>query len=627
MSSISKSTLLKDITSLSQNLFSASTFISGGINSQNDLIFKFLQTHSLSSVLSFLRASCETHDEAQISSTTLVLDGIFSSREVMTEIGENKEASYQLIQSLCEATLVPQREVRLLAISLFKHIIRFDLSSGILSLFEICKNENEKNMSSMQIAMQIDNTIESNEQEQGQSLLHAIISRLADADVGVAESVEHTLFFLAEKVSTRNSLSSSSTSFSSISIPSDDECLSNVCKSIANFANSISALADVTGTINVRVCTFVSKVCGKLGENGFLACISTGLVSYFLNLFAASSDDMLLQMSLLELLPQLAHTRRGFAVLENTITRLLTLAGLSSSSLSLGSRKNEDHLDVDEDDNILTKDSFLGDVAYGALCEIVAKSSHNVVLINPIIKGGLERLKEGGEEEIVATLGSLSVALERNWANVTSLTVTQERNELLFFWGKQGLSRNENERVACFSSLAKIIRGSNMSYLFLILQDKVELYLQADTVETVDTAVDIDFSSPYKKQVEEAFEVLVKTLKDNSAPRARCAVYDLLSSIVEVGDKEGIKFVFKGHKSLLSLLFSMEGNDIERESKEGREWRYGIFLGALKNKHCKDSVNSDVFEKLIQMKEAGPHLPRRVTTEAAVMGPILRGSE
>ena len=166
-----------------------------------------------------------------------------------------------------------------------------------------------------------------------------------------------------------------------------------------------------------------------------------------------------------------------------------------------------------------------------------------------------------------------------------------------------------------------------MSNLFLILQDKVEFYLQADTVNTVDTAVDIDFSSLYKKQIEEAFEVLVKTLKDNSAPRARCAVYDLLSSIVEVGDKEGIKFVFKGHKSLVSLLFSMEGNDIERESKEGREWRYGIFLGALKNKHCKDSVNSDVFEKLIQMKEAGPHLPRRVTTEAAVMGPILRGSE
>ena len=85
--------LLNDITYLSQHLFSASTFLAGAEKAQNELCFKFLQSHSLPSVLSFLKASCESHDEARISSTTLVLDGIFSSREVILEVAANEEAS------------------------------------------------------------------------------------------------------------------------------------------------------------------------------------------------------------------------------------------------------------------------------------------------------------------------------------------------------------------------------------------------------------------------------------------------------------------------------------------------------------------------------------------------------
>jgi len=583
--------LLNDITYLSQHLFSASTFLAGAEKAQNELCFKFLQSHSLPSVLSFLKASCESHDEARISSTTLVLDGIFSSREVILEVAANEEASEQLAAALCEATQAPYREVRLLAISLFKHLIQFEISTGILSLRAICNirivDDEEDDAESIRMKGE-----EEEERDEGTILLHALISRMADNDVGVAESVEGALYLLAERAS-----------LSSTSKVRDDAMLSSICSSLVQFAKSTTAQADVTGTIKVRICTFVSKVCGKLGEEGFLSCVSSGLITYFLNLFASSSDDLLLQMSLLELIPRLASTRRGFAVLENTIVHLLQLAGLSSNG--------DDSLEGEK----IEKDSFLGDAAYSTLCDIMA-ASRNPSLVEPVVKGCIDRLDEGGggvgEEQIVNTLGSLSNALERDWAFV------KERKEILSrLWGKCGTSRSEAERVACFSSLAKVVRGSLAPQLLLILGGGSASSSGSNSLEEGG------------KVLETACETLLKTLKDSSSPRARCAAYDLLAAVVETGGGSGIKAAFTSHKGLASILLVLEGNDVERDSKEGREWRYGVFLGAFKHEsQCRVLLGPDLFSRLSNAKEAGPHLPPRSSkTEAAVMGPILRGSD
>ena len=583
------SSLQNDIAHLSKTLFSASTFLSGGENLQIEKCFNFLQAHSLPSVLSFLRSSCESHDEACISSTTLVLDGIFSSREVMAEVAANEEASEELVQALCEATQAPHREVRLLAISLFKHLIRFDIFSGRLSLRSLCSVQNDD--------VDEEQMRGGEEEEEEGKLLDALISRMADEDVGVAESVEHAIFLLAEKARKAG--------------VSDDALLSTICKTLMRFAESSTAQDDVTGTIKVRICTFVSKVCGKLGEDGFLSCVSSGLVTYFLNLFAASSDDLLLQMSLLELIPRLASTRRGFAVLENTIIHLLRLAGLSSII----------HGDGDEIDGELEKDSFLGDAAYATLCDIMAASRHSS-LVAPVVKGCVDRLEEGGvgEEQIVNTLGSLSNALERDWTSVK-----ENKETLLRLWGKRGTSRSEIERVACFSSLAKVIRGSLSPQLLLVLQGNIG----------GGGGGSASSDSSYKeleeggKDIEAACETILRTLKDSSAPRARCAAYDLLAAVVETGGERGIKAVFTAHKELASVLLVLEGNDVERDSKEGREWRFSVFLGALKHEsQCRTILSQDLFTRLQNAKDAGPHLPPRSNkSEAAVMGPILRGSE
>jgi hypothetical protein len=373
------------------------------------------------------------------------------------------------------------------------------------------------------------------------------------------------------------------------------------------FAESSTAQDDVTGTIKVRICTFVSKVCGKLGDDGFLSCVSSGLVTYFLNLFAASSDDLLLQMSLLELIPRLASTRRGFAVLENTIIHLLRLAGLSSIV----------HGDGNEIDGVLEKDSFLGDAAYATLCDIMAASRLSS-LVAPVVKGCIDRLEEGGvgEEQIVNTLGSLSNALERDWTSVK-----ENKETLLRLCGKRGTSRSEIERVACFSSLAKVIRGSLSPQLLLVLQGNIGGSASSDGSHK-----ELEEGG---KDVEAACETILRTLKDSSAPRARCAAYDLLASVVETGGERGIKAVFTAHKGLASVLLVLEGNDVERDSKEGREWRFSVFLGALKHEsQCRTILSQDLFTRLLNAKDAGPHLPPRSNkSEAAVMGPILRGSE
>jgi hypothetical protein len=228
---------------------------------------------------------------------------------------------------------------------------------------------------------------------------------------------------------------------------------------LAAVADAVAQLSEAPAaadaTVRARVLALVARVAGA-HDAAFTAVDARGLLSHLLTA-AADTDDVLLQLNVLELLPPLAHSRRGFdsIVSAGIVDRLLAWSGVDAAA-SAGAVV---------DDAVEGANPLLGSASLTTLAEIYAaglqlRAADN---LRPRVLPGLAAVVT---QRCAAGMAS-SDALRAVDALVTLMAVdvaavdhVLAQRDLTREWLENGVSSTPELRLAALAGLARVLHGA-----------------------------------------------------------------------------------------------------------------------------------------------------------------------
>lgn len=204
-------------------------------------------------------------------------------------------------------------------------------------------------------------------------------------------------------------------------------------------------------TVRARLLALIARVAG-VSDEAFTAVDSVGLLRQVLSA-AADTDDVLLQLTVLELLPPLARSRRGFDAIAATgiVSNLLEWSGIEAAAAG-GAR----------DDGA---DPFLGSTALTTLAEIYSAGLQLQAAENlrPRLLPGLAavvtaRCSAGAGSD--AALHAVDALVTVMAADAAAIDFVLAQRDVTREWLENGVSATPELRLAALAGLARVIHGA-----------------------------------------------------------------------------------------------------------------------------------------------------------------------
>jgi hypothetical protein len=293
----------------------------------------------------------------------------------------------------------------------------------------------------------------------GAGLLTALVARLTDPSPAVADAAADTLVTLGAGTTAAGRTSqppqhalqpeqqqAAVAAAHGTAAPSQAQA-DAVAACLSALAAS-PAYADAT--VQTRLLATVARLAGASDE-AHAAMTSHGLLERLLRA-ASDTSDVLLQLNVVQLLPPLAHSRRGLAALTadgGVFAQLLQWAGVGGG---------------DGDDDV-EPDALLGADALNAAADIYAAAARlgAAAQLRPQLVPGLVRVAEArcsagaASEETMRAVDALVTAMTADARVVDAVLAARG---LTREWLESGVSTTPELRLAVFSGLARVMHGA-----------------------------------------------------------------------------------------------------------------------------------------------------------------------
>lgn len=469
--------------------------------------------------------------------------------------------------------------------------------------------------------------------------LGAAAGRLADPDTAIAETATDALHALAGgKLKPEGGWRPGQVRGARTSTPEPDSVqIKAVVDSVKAFTSSDAFDSD--STLQIRVFALIARLCGT-SDAVEEACQHAGLTSLLI-CSVVDSEDVLLQLNILELLPPLARSRRGLEAMVSSgmLVKLYAWAGIgrfeahadlitgASSAASASSAGNANDGDADP---------ILGSASLSAVGEIYSQAlssqySHAAAILRGTTIPGLFRVCEAAcaahteEDRTMAAIGALAAVLSVD-ALAVDAALTQEHRPMVREWLELGVSTIKPLRLACIASLARIVHAGPAAIAALTTASSPPGSGSASALPSPPSSAGgatggstsmavVDPFARYHNFFDrlgqhcgmDSVDVIVRSLNDITAQEVRYACFDLLSAVVSLPPSPGsavpwgLRRVF-GHPGLGQYLLSRDSET----TKEGKEWKYSVIVAALGNPGVR-SLGDEVVGTMIKYRDRGAY--------------------
>lgn len=370
------------------------------------------------------------------------------------------------------------------------------------------------------------------------------------------------------------------------------ELLGKVVAGLAAFAAAPDVSPDADSVLFARVMALVARVAGT-SDAAFDACDAAGLVRTLLDA-ALDVSDPLVQIIVVDLLPSLAGSASGAAALVSSgaYAVLLQLGGVPSSAPGAVARD---------------ADPLVGGTALQAAADAAAEAAKGVgpqsaeaLTLRGLLIPGLFTAVQSSCSDALAdmpraasSLSALGSVGHADPAVVAELASASQEGAVRE-WLELGTSSQAELRLACLSTLARILHGGAGG------GEEGSVGASSQPLQLHPYTTIFDRLGPCCGRGMDSTDVLRSALSNVADPPSRFAAYDVLTAVVSLPGNWGLRRVF-GAPGMTAALCDRN----TESSKEGKEWKFGVLRAAVAHPSC-DVLGEETLGRLRTWVSRGP---------------------